>query len=145
MKVFNLHCEQGHAFEGWFASAEAFDAQAAGGQVRCPVCDSTAIGKALSAPRLNLGAEPPPQRQVAAMPTSDQMQALFLKMAREIAASTEDVGERFAEEARRIHYREAPERGIRGLTSKQEADALEEEGIKVLPMPFAKLLKGPLQ
>ncbi len=74
MKVYNLHCEQGHAFEGWFASAEAFDAQADGGRVQCPACGSTAISKALSAPRLNLGAEPPQQqqqRQVAAMPTAE--------------------------------------------------------------------------
>ena len=146
MKVFNLHCEQGHAFEGWFASVEAFDAQLAGGQVQCPACGSTAISKALSAPRLNLGAvAPAPSRQVAAMPTAEQMQALFLKMAREIVANTEDVGEKFADEARRIHYKEAPERGIRGVTSKEEAEALEEEGIKVMPMPFANLLKGPLQ
>jgi hypothetical protein len=145
VKVFNLHCEQEHAFEGWFASAEAFDGQLAGGQVQCPVCGSTAINKALSAPRLNLGAEPPQERQATVMPTAEQMQALFLRMAREIVASTEDVGERFAEEARRIHYKEAPERGIRGVTSRDEADALEEEGIKVMPMPFAKLLKDPLQ
>ena len=145
MKVFNLHCEEGHAFEGWFASAEAFDVQAAAGQVQCPACGSTAISKALSAPRLNLGAEPPQQRQVAVMPTAEQMQALFLKMAREIVANTEDVGEKFAEEARRIHYKEALERGIRGVTSREEAEALEEEGIKVMPMPFANLLKDPLQ
>ena len=145
MKVFNLNCDQMHAFEGWFASAEAFDAQLAGGQLQCPVCGSTSVSKALSAPRLNLGAEPPQQRQVAAMPTQEQMQALFLKMAREIVANTEDVGERFAEEARRIHYKEAPERGIRGVTSRDEADALEEEGIKVVPMPFANLFKDPLQ
>jgi hypothetical protein len=146
VKVYNLNCEQQHAFEGWFASAEAFESQLAAGQVQCPVCDSIAITKALSAPRLNFGAEEPtPQRQEAAMPTAEQMQALFLKMAREIVSNTEDVGERFAEEARRIHYKEAPERGIRGVTSKDEADALEEEGIKVMPMPFGKLLKDPLQ
>lgn len=146
VKVFNLNCDQQHAFEGWFASAEAFEAQLAAGEVQCPLCGSTAVTKALSAPRLNLGAEPPrEQRQVAAMPTPEQMQTLFLKMAREIVANTEDVGERFAEEARRIHYKEAPERGIRGVTSKEEADALEEEGISVMPMPFANLLKGPLQ
>jgi hypothetical protein len=145
LKVFNLNCEKQHAFEGWFASAEAFDAQLAGGQVQCPMCGSTKVTKALSAPRLNLGAEPPPQKQAAAMPTAEQMQALFLKMAREIVANTEDVGERFAEEARRIHYKEAPERGIRGVTSKDEADALEEEGINVMPMPFGRLLKDPLQ
>jgi hypothetical protein len=144
VKVFNLNCDQMHAFEGWFASGEAFESQLAGGQLQCPVCGSTSIAKALSAPRLNLGAEPP-QRQVTAMPTQEQMQALFLKMAREIVANTEDVGERFAEEARRIHYKEAPERGIRGVTSRDEADALEEEGIKVVPMPFANLLKDPLQ
>lgn len=145
MKVFNLNCEQQHAFEGWFASAEAFDAQLGDGRLQCPVCGSTAVSKALSAPRLNLGAEPPRQRQATAMPTPEQMQALFLKMAREIVAGTEDVGERFAEEARRIHYKEAPERGIRGVTSREEADALEEEGIKVMPMPYANLLKDPLQ
>jgi hypothetical protein len=146
VKVFNLRCEHEHAFEGWFASAEAFDSQLAAGQVQCPLCDSRSITKALSAPRLNFGAEAPQQeRQPAVMPTAEQLQALFLKMAREIVASTEDVGERFADEARRIHYKEAPERGIRGVTSKDEADALEDEGIKVMPMPFAGLLKGPLQ
>jgi hypothetical protein len=146
LKVFNLSCDQQHPFEGWFASTEAFDAQLAAGEVQCPLCGSTAVSKALSAPRLNLGAEPPgEQRQVAAMPTPEQMQALFLKMAREIVAGTEDVGERFAEEARRIHYKEVPERGIRGVTSKEEADALQEEGINVMPMPFGNLLKGPLQ
>jgi hypothetical protein len=146
LKVFNLNCSRQHAFEGWFASAEEFDAQLAAGDVQCPLCGSVAITKALSAPRLNLGAEPPREpRQVAAMPTPEQMHALFLKMAREIVANTDDVGERFAEEARRIHYKEAPERGIRGVTSKEDAEALEEEGINVMPMPFAHLLKGPLQ
>jgi hypothetical protein len=144
LRVFNLNCEQQHAFEGWFASAEAFDAQLADGQLQCPVCGSAAVSKALSAPRLNLGAEPPRQ-QPTAMPTPEQMQAMFLKMAREIVAGTQDVGEKFAEEARRIHYKEAPERGIRGLASREEADALEEEGIKVMPMPYANLLKDPLQ
>jgi len=144
VKVFNLHCDNGHAFEGWFASAEAFDTQLAAGQVACPLCESTAITKALSAPRINLGAEAP-QRQATAMPTLEQMQALFMKMAREIVAGTEDVGERFAEEARRIHYKEAQERGIRGVTSRDEAEALEEEGIQVMPLPFSRLLKEPLQ
>jgi hypothetical protein len=145
MKVFNLRCESDHSFEGWFASAEAFDGQLSSGKVQCPLCGSTTISKALSAPRLNLGAEPPAQKQVTAMPTTEQMQAMFLKMAREIVANTEDVGERFAEEARRIHYQETPERGIRGVTSRQEADALEEEGIKVMAVPFAGLLKEPVQ
>ena len=144
MKVFDLSCESRHGFEGWFASAEAFELQLAQGQLQCPICGSTNVARALSAPRLNFGAEPP-QRQAAAMPTTEQMQSLFLKLAREIVTHTEDVGEQFPEEARRIHYKESPERGIRGVTTRQEAEALEEEGIKVMPMPFAHLLKDPLQ
>lgn len=144
MKVFDLRCVNEHAFEGWFASADDFDSQLAGGQLLCPVCGSAEVNKALSAPRLNLGAAAAP-RQAAAMPTSEQLQAFFLKLAREVVAGTEDVGERFAEEARRIHYKESPERGIRGVTSKAEAEALEEEGIKVMQMPFAELFKDPLQ
>jgi hypothetical protein len=144
LKVFNLHCEHQHSFEGWFASVEVFEAQLERGEVQCPVCASAKVARALSAPRLNLGAEPP-QQQAAALPTSEQLQTFFFRLAREIVANTDDVGESFSEEARRIHYKEAPERGIRGVTTKQEAEALEEEGIKVMPMPFAHLLKGPVQ
>ncbi|MEW5879856.1 MAG: DUF1178 family protein [Pseudomonadota bacterium] len=145
MKVFDLRCDSEHAFEGWFGSEGDFESQQARGLLECPLCGSKEIRRLPSAPRLNLGASAAEPKQDAALPTAAQMQALLVKMAREIAANTEDVGERFAEEARRIHYREAPERGIRGVTSKQEAEALEEEGIRVMPLPFAHLLKDPLQ
>jgi hypothetical protein len=146
IKVFNLRCDHEHSFEGWFASTEAFDSQQRSGLLRCPVCDSKDVVKALSAPYVNTGAAAPAEPKLpAVMPTAEQMQTMFLKMAREIAAKTEDVGESFPEEARRIHYQEAPERGIRGLASREEAQALEEEGIGVLPLPFANLLKEPLQ
>ncbi len=146
LKVFNLRCDREHPFEGWFASTEDFDRQQRDGLLRCPICDSQAIVKALSAPYLNTGAPAPAEpKQPAVMPTSEQMQTMFLRMAREIAAKTEDVGERFPEEARRIHYKEAPERGIRGVASREEAEALNDEGIGVLPLPFGNLLKEPLQ
>ena len=146
LKVFNLRCDSGHSFEGWFSASDDYDAQRARGQLSCPLCGSNVVTKALSAPYVASGAaEPKPAVQQAALPTPAQMQALFVKMAREIAANTEDVGERFAEEARRIHYQEAEQRGIRGVTSKEEAAALEEEGISVVPLPFADLLKEPLQ
>jgi hypothetical protein len=149
LKVFNLRCAQNHAFEGWFASADDFADQQARRLISCPICNSTEVVKAPSAPYIGTGAGEPSTavaaRQPAAMPTPTQLQAMFVKMAREIAANTEDVGERFAEEARRIHYDEAPERGIRGLASKAEAQALEEEGINVMPLPFGHLLKDPLQ
>ncbi len=70
---------------------------------------------------------------------------MMLKLAREILANTEDVGARFAEEARRIHYKEAPERGIRGQASAEEARALADEGIEVMAVPMPAMLKEPLQ
>ncbi|MGE5339649.1 MAG: DUF1178 family protein [Gemmatimonadota bacterium] len=146
LKVFNLLCDNGHAFEGWFGSSADYESQHANGQLSCPVCGSNTVSKALSAPYVaSRAAEPARETQQAALPTPAQMQALFIRMAREIAANTEDVGTRFAEEARRIHYKETEERGIRGVTSKEEAAALEDEGINVLPLPFAELLKNPLQ
>jgi hypothetical protein len=149
LKVFNLRCTQQHSFEGWFASGEDFESQQSRQLIACPICNSSEITKAPSAPYIGTGASAPSTavavKQPAAMPTPAQRQAMFVKFAREIAANTEDVGERFAEEARRIHYNEAPERGIRGVASKDEAQALEEEGINVMPLPFAHLLKDPLQ
>ena len=147
LKVYNLRCAQSHGFEGWFASAEDFDSQQARKLLTCPLCGSGEVVKAPSAPYIGSRSSEmsapavAAEKQPAAMPTAQQMQAMFLKMAREVAASTEDVGERFAEEARRIHYNEAPERGIRGVASKDEAKALEDEGINVMPLPFGHLLK----
>ena len=149
MKVFNLRCEQGHGFEGWFASEEDFQGQLGRGLVECPMCGDRTITKMLSAPRLNLGAarEPQPQaqQQDVMSSTGRTLQAAWLKMVREVMANTEDVGERFAEEARRIHYGEADERNIRGQASREETEALIDEGIAVMPLPLPKALKETLQ
>lgn len=154
MKVFNLACEHDHRFEGWFGSAEAYDEQAGRGFVECPVCASRSIRKLPSAPRLNLSSNQEPAHPAArtdrgqvaaAMPTPQQLQAMWIKMARHLAESTEDVGERFAEEARRIHYREAPERGIRGVASAEQRAELEDEGIEVFTFPLPAAAKEPLQ
>lgn len=150
MKVLNLQCTHRHAFEGWFGSEDDFQSQLERGLVECPICGDTAVAKMPSAPRLNLGAQPPapaapkPQQDVAAMPDA-AMQAAWLKMVRHVMANTEDVGERFAEEARRIHYGESEERGIRGQASAEQTQELLEEGIGVLPLPIPKALKGPVQ
>jgi hypothetical protein len=149
MKVLDLECPQQHVFEGWFGSEDEFQGQLARGLVECPICGDTHIAKRLSAPRINLGAQPPqapaaPKNEV--MTTADPaMQAQWLRMVRHVLANTEDVGERFAEEARKIHYGESEERGIRGQASAEETEALLEEGIGVLPLPVPKALKGPLQ
>jgi len=147
MKVLNLQCSQHHGFEGWFASEDEFQRQLERGQVECPLCGDTTVKKMLSAPRLNLGAaRPQPQPRQEVMSTPDaSMQAAWLKMVRHVMANTEDVGDRFPEEARRIHYGESEERGIRGQASPQETEALMEEGIGVLPLPIPKALKETLQ
>jgi hypothetical protein len=153
MKVFNLACEHEHRFEGWFGSAEDYDAQLARGLIECPVCASKAIRKLPAAPRLNLSgaADRPPAAARAAEPGTGgapdprAVQALFMKMARALVENTEDVGERFADEARKIHYREAPERGIRGVASPEEARELAEEGIEVFSFPLPPALKEPVQ
>ncbi len=149
VKVFNLCCERDHAFEGWFASAEAFETQLADGLIECPVCAVKAVRRLPSAPRLNLSssspAEQPAGEGAAVAPTPDQLRAIWHKMARHIRENTEDVGERFAEEARRIHYDEAPERAIRGVASRREAAELADEGIEVIAFPMPKVPDGPLQ
>ena len=146
MKVLNLQCSQQHAFEGWFGSEGEFQDQLGRGLVECPLCGDAAITKMLSAPRLNLGSarEPAAAQEVAAVPDRT-MQAAWMKMVRHVMANTEDVGPRFPEEARRIHYGESEERGIRGQASPGETQALLEEGIGVLPLPIPKGLKEPLQ
>lgn len=147
MLVLNLSCEQEHRFEGWFGSADDFESQQGRGLVSCPVCGASQVQRLPSAPRLNVshlrGAAP---SEAAVAPAGEvnlqQLQRTALQAVKQLLAKTEDVGERFAEEARRIHYGEAKERGIRGQTSADEAQALVEEGIAILPLPGS--LKNPL-
>ena len=147
MKVLNLQCGHGHGFEGWFASEDDFQDQLARGLVECPLCADVQVSKLPSAPRLNLGASEPaqPAKQEVVSAPNDKLQAAWMQMVRQVMANTEDVGERFAEEARKIHYGESEDRGIRGQASREETEALLEEGIPVLPLPLPKGLKGPLQ
>jgi hypothetical protein len=147
MKVLNLQCRHAHAFEGWFASEDDFQDQLARGLVECPVCGDAEVAKMPSAPRLNLGAsEPKPAgKQEVVASANPELQAAWMQLVKQVMANTEDVGERFAEEARKIHYGETEERGIRGQASREETQALLEEGIGVLPLPLPKGLKGPLQ
>lgn len=160
MKVLDLQCEEGHVFEGWFGSEQDFASQLERHLISCPVCSSTDIHKRLSAPRLNLGrgnAEPSSgvalaeARPVAAVPPEvaggadvAQLQAAWLSAARKLLDSTEDVGGRFAQEARKMHYGGVPERAIRGRATLHEAAELLEEGIAVMPLPLPDSLKTSL-
>ncbi|MDR5743198.1 DUF1178 family protein [Caballeronia sp. LZ029] len=149
MKVLDLKCSHEHRFEGWFASTEEFESQLSRKLVACPVCSATDVSRMPSAPRLNLssarGEAAPQATQAQAAPESAALQARALKFMRELIEKTENVGDRFAEEARRIHYNEAPARNIRGVTTPEDAHALLEEGIDVMPLPVPEALKEPLQ
>jgi len=152
MKVLNLQCSQGHSFEGWFASQDDYDAQRGRGLVTCPVCNDSEVTKMLSAPRLNLGgsqSDPPTAVQTESTPVANvgpaQLQAAWMQMVRHVMAHTEDVGQQFAEEARKIHYGEREERNIRGQATREETEALLDEGIDILPLPVPAGLKEPLQ
>ena len=145
MKVLDLRCTHGHRFEGWFGSEDELVAQLEQARVECPLCGDTAVTRLPSAPRLNLTAAPPDDGPKQSVTQSPDLQAMWLQAVRHVLEKTEDVGEGFPEEARRIHYGEAPERGIRGRASRAETDALREEGIEVMPLPLPPMLKGPLQ
>ena len=146
MKVLNLQCSHGHGFEGWFASNEAFETQLAGGLVECPMCGGKEITKLLAAPRLNLGAAKPAAAEpAAASPSESEQYARWMRAVREVMASTEDVGERFADEARKIHYGEVKERGIRGKATREESAALADEGIAVMQLAVPAAIKETLQ
>ena len=142
MIVFELACGHGHRFEGWFASAEDFARQSEAQMVRCPVCDDASVVRVPSASvhvgrsvdrrrprRIRPPRAAPAQEAIAGLP------AELVSKLREIVRNTENVGARFPEEARKIHYDEAPARAIRGHASREEAEALADEGIDVASLP----------
>ena len=150
MKVLDLQCTHGHVFEGWFSSEEDFVAQCDKLLVQCPFCGEATVSKRLSAPRLNLGharQDSSSAVEVLNQPSSEEANLgnAWLALARRIVANTQDVGERFADEARKMHYGETPDRAIRGKTSTEEARALLDEGIAVLPFMLPQAAKETLQ
>ena len=157
MKVLDLQCQHGHAFEGWFGSESDFQTQLSSDLVECPLCGDHQVAKLLSAPRLNLStslrepalatsentavepAAPAPDPNSATMA---QMNQAWMKVVQHVMQNTEDVGSCFAEEARKSHYGEKPERNIRGQVTATESQALHEEGIAVVSLPMPAALKG---
>jgi len=144
MKIYDLMCVANHRFEGWFKSAADFAGQKKKGLLSCPSCGSAEVRRVPSASRVNLGVRAPtPAAQSSALPVGAEgkdalaiAQMLYSRMVDELISSSEDVGAAFAEEARRIHYKEADARAIRGQASQEEHDALIEEGIPVARLPI---------
>ncbi|WP_111732901.1 DUF1178 family protein [Roseovarius amoyensis] len=138
MIQFSLKCDQGHQFDSWFQSADAYDKLARAGMVSCSVCGSTAVEKALMAPRVQAGrdsADTTPPAGPLSTPASAAEQVLA-ELRQRIETNSEYVGMNFTREARDIHEGTAPERPIHGEAPLEEARKLIEDGIPVTPLPF---------
>jgi hypothetical protein len=153
MIKYALICDQEHEFESWFPNADAFDTQVKRGFVECPLCQSKNISKALMAPAVSTSRRKEARAQAiipdaAALPAvmpdapvalldekQQQMREMIRELHEKLTENSTDVGENFTDEARKIHAGEAPERSIHGRASLDEAKALIEEGIPVLPLP----------
>ncbi|HET7594787.1 MAG TPA: DUF1178 family protein [Stellaceae bacterium] len=133
MILFKLKCSAEPEFEGWFRDGAAYERQAKRGLIACPACGDTATEKAPMAPRLARSAAP---EQTPAPPSPDQMRRMLQQLRRHVETTCDYVGERFAEEARRIHHGEADARGIYGEASDAESRALADEGIEVARLPW---------
>ncbi|HEX3537684.1 MAG TPA: DUF1178 family protein [Stellaceae bacterium] len=127
---FSLRCKSDHEFEGWFRSGDSFEAQQQAGEIACPECGDTAVEKALMAPAISRGKSAAPQL------TPAQMKTMLVALRRQVESNCDYVGERFAEEARRIHYGETDPHGIYGETSEDESRELADEGIEFGRIPW---------
>lgn len=131
---FSLECDNAHTFEGWFRSNEDFDTQAKHGFVECPSCGSHAVEKALMAPAVSTGRS----REKVALTMGDAQKAAMAQlkaMAEKIRGNADNVGDKFAEEARKIHFGETDPRGIYGQATLEEAKSLVEDGVDFMPIP----------
>lgn len=131
MIVLNLSCCNEHRFEGWFASAEAFEDQHQRGLVNCPVCNESEVTRLPSGPHVVTSS---PAKESAEQETVAAVQAQLREAIQAYVRNSENVGERFPEEARKIHYKESPQRNIRGVATIEETRELLDEGIVVVPI-----------
>lgn len=135
MIKYSLCCDSGHAFEGWFSGSADYEKQLASGFLSCPVCDSSSITKTLMAPAVSTARKKEEKQAVALDLARQEAIAKIREAVATIKANAEDVGERFPEEARKIHYGETDARGIVGQASLVEVHELLEEGIEIAPLP----------
>ncbi|MCJ8520307.1 hypothetical protein ABID21_003179 [Pseudorhizobium tarimense] len=132
---YSLVCGNAHSFEGWFSGSADFDRQVEAGLLTCPVCSSAAVSKSLMTPSVATARKREEKQAVAMDMAQKQMMAKLKEAVAAIKANAEDVGERFPEEARKIHYGEADARGIIGKASLDEVRSLVDEGIDIAPIP----------
>ena len=135
MISFNIKCSSDHVFEAWFPDGKSFDRQRKQRKVACPFCGDTKLDKAPMAPNVSRGSSRGEEGRLA---MAKEMAVALRKLRREVEANCDYVGDRFAEEARKIHYDETPPRNIYGETSPEEASALKEEGVEFARIPWLR-------
>jgi len=155
MILYRLRCSQGHEFESWFKDSKTYERQEKKSSIGCPVCGTAKVERAIMAPRLGKGSAQAPvetpsgppvpaptpspeQQQMAALARNmpKELREALLKVREHVEKNCEHVGNKFAEEARKIHYGESDKRGIYGESSEEEAQALAEEGIEFGRLPW---------
>lgn len=155
MIVFDVKCGKGHVFEGWFADGASFEAQAGNGDVACPICGDTSVGKAPMAPNVSTpgpsakGADTPPEtsapdgeRVALAKRKTGRTLAMMRAVREHVERNFENVGETFAEEARKIHYGESGKRSIYGRATRRQAEDLRDEGVEFGELPCPPKFDG---
>lgn len=131
---FSLHCDHAHEFEGWFRDNADYDTQTKRGFVECPICGSKTIGKSLMAPAVST-ARKKDKIAVAAHAEQKRMMAALKDMVEKVRENADYVGDKFAEEARKIHFGEVETRGIYGEATSEEVRELAEDGVEFMPLP----------
>lgn len=138
---YDLTCDKGHAFDSWFSDSASFEKQANRGFVVCPHCGSSKVKKALMAPRVSGTRTQNQTPDTAAAPVAmtsqrdSDMRAMLRSLHEHVKKNADDVGTKFAEEARKMHYGETDQRAIYGQANMEEAKAMHEEGIEFHPLP----------
>lgn len=136
MIKYRLVCDEGHEFEGWFRGSAEFDAQSADGKLSCPSCGSSSVAKAVMAPNISSGrSEAVPSRRAPGPERQREIFAALRKLREAVEARSTYVGDRFADEARKIHSGEAEERMVHGEATAEEVQSLNEDGVPVMPLP----------
>ena len=143
MILYNLRCHKDHSFEVWFRDSSVYDAQREAGELRCPVCGSKKVEKAIMAPRVASGASVSASDEGEVVPapggvdeTAVKAREALLELRKKIEETCDYVGPTFAEEARKMHYGEIEQRSIYGESTTEDAEALAEEGVEVRQIPW---------
>lgn len=142
MILYQLKCRRDHEFEAWFLNGAAYDSQQASGDVGCPFCGTTEVTKAIMAPNLSPGRSSSRRDEGPSEERAQRVAEKILEAVDDLRENVEEhcdyVGDEFAEEAKRIHYGDADERGIYGEATDEEAEDLDEEGIEFFRLPFLR-------